>query len=41
VIERLITETLNPDHDRAGFSCGVESLEQYLRERATQDIGDR
>jgi ribosomal protein S18 acetylase RimI-like enzyme len=41
VIERLITETLNPDHDRAGFSCGVESLDQYLRERATQDIRRR
>jgi GNAT superfamily N-acetyltransferase len=25
------------DHDRAAFSCGVEALDRYLRERAGQD----
>lgn len=25
------------DHDRAAFSCGVEALDRYLRERASQD----
>jgi len=26
------------DHDRAAFSCGNSSLDQYIRERASQDI---
>ncbi len=26
------------DHDRAAFSCGNASLDQYLRERASQDV---
>ncbi len=26
------------DHDRSGFSCGVEALDLYLRTQATQDI---
>ncbi|HSS96761.1 MAG TPA: hypothetical protein VLK33_07020 [Terriglobales bacterium] len=26
------------NHDRAAFSCGNASLDQYIRERATQDI---
>jgi GNAT superfamily N-acetyltransferase len=25
------------DHDRAAFSCGVEALDRYLREQASQD----
>ena len=41
MIEGLITEALNPGHDRTGFSCGVEALDQYLRERARQDIRRR
>ena len=41
MIEGLITEALNPGHDRTGFSCGVEALDRYLRERATQDIRRR
>jgi ribosomal protein S18 acetylase RimI-like enzyme len=41
VTEGLITEALNSGHDRTGFSCGVEALDQYLRERATQDIRRR
>lgn len=28
---------LNKSHDRAGFSCGVDALDLYLRERARQD----
>lgn len=26
------------DHDRAAFSCGKASLDQYIRERASQDV---
>jgi len=26
------------DHDRAAFSCGVDALDRYFRERVTQDI---
>jgi GNAT superfamily N-acetyltransferase len=29
---------LGPQHDRAAFSCGVEALDRYLRERARQDM---
>ncbi len=29
------------DHDRAAFSCGVEPLDRYLRERAGQDARKR
>lgn len=25
-------------HDRAGFACGVEDLDEYLRRRAAQDV---
>lgn len=28
-------------HDRAGFSCGVEALDRYLRQQATQDVRRR
>ncbi len=28
-------------HDRAAFSCGLESLDKYLKERATQEIKKR
>jgi ribosomal protein S18 acetylase RimI-like enzyme len=34
-------EPLGATHDRSGFSCGVEVLDRYLRERATQDIKRR
>lgn len=30
--------TLSSSHDRQGFSCGVEPLDRYLREQATQDV---
>jgi GNAT superfamily N-acetyltransferase len=31
------TQTLGRHHDRASFSCGVEPLDTYIRERALQD----
>ena len=34
-------EPLGPAHDRAGFSCGVEALDLYLRTRARQDLKKR
>ena len=30
-------EALTKQHDRLGFSCGVEPLDRYLREQAGQD----
>jgi ribosomal protein S18 acetylase RimI-like enzyme len=41
VIEGLTIEALGPGHDRSSFSCGVEALDRYLQERATQDIRRR
>jgi GNAT superfamily N-acetyltransferase len=34
-------EALAPTHDRLSFSCGVEPLDRYLRELASQDIKRR
>jgi len=34
----LRIELLRPEHDRGGFSCGVESLDHYLKTQASQDI---
>src|SRR6266566_183220 len=34
----LKIEPLAPQHDRAGFSCGVESLDRYFRTQAGQDV---
>lgn len=34
-------ETLGRQHDRSGFSCGVEPLDRYLREQAGQDARRR
>jgi GNAT superfamily N-acetyltransferase len=31
-------EALGPQHDRATFSCGVESLDRYLKTQASQDM---
>ncbi len=31
-------EPLGRQHDRGGFSCGVESLDRYLKSQASQDI---
>lgn len=29
---------LQGQHDRAGFSCGIESLDRYLKTQASQDV---
>ena len=34
----LKLESLSPQHNRAGFSCGVESLDHYLKTQAGQDV---
>ncbi len=34
----LKIEALAPNHDRDGFSCGVDSLDRYLRTQASQDM---
>jgi GNAT superfamily N-acetyltransferase len=34
----LKIEPLSPRHDRAGFTCGVESLDRYLQTQAGQDV---
>src|SRR5258708_129617 len=31
-------EPLSRQHDRAAFSCGVQSLDQYLKTQASQDM---
>lgn len=33
----MLVEPLGKTHDRAAFSCGNPSLDQYLKERARQD----
>jgi predicted GNAT family N-acyltransferase len=34
-------EVLRADHNRNAFSCGIEPLDRYFREQATQDIRRR
>lgn len=34
----LKIEPLGSHHDRAGFTCGVESLDRYFRIQASQDV---
>jgi GNAT superfamily N-acetyltransferase len=34
----LRIEPLGPHHDRERFSCGVDSLDRYLRTQASQDV---
>jgi GNAT superfamily N-acetyltransferase len=34
-------ETLNAEHERSGFSCGIESLDRYLLQQAGQDLRRR
>lgn len=34
----LRIETLGPGHDRGAFTCGVESLDLYIRQQAWQDM---
>lgn len=37
----FLIEVLGPGHDRAGFSSGVDALDRYFREQATQDVRRR
>ena len=37
----LQVQPLGAHHDRAGFSCGVESLDNYLKKQARQDVKKR
>lgn len=37
----LLVVALDETHDRAGFSCGVDSLDRYLRTQAGQDVRRR
>jgi ribosomal protein S18 acetylase RimI-like enzyme len=37
----FLIEVLGADHDRAGFSCGIEALDRYFREQVTQDVRRR
>lgn len=37
----LIVAALGDRHDRTSFSCGVDSLDRYLREQAGQDVRRR
>ncbi|SFO82591.1 Acetyltransferase (GNAT) family protein [Variovorax sp. PDC80] len=34
---RFRIEVLGAEHDRAGFACGSDPLDRYVREQATQD----
>ena len=34
----LVIAPLNSDHDRAGFHCNVEALDNYIRKQAGQDM---
>ena len=40
-LQNLVIEPLDPTHDRAGFQCGVEALDRYLKKQAKQDIKRR
>ena len=37
----LKIEAFAPHHDRDGFSCGVDSLDRYLRTQAGQDVRNK
>jgi ribosomal protein S18 acetylase RimI-like enzyme len=37
----FLIEILGPAHDRTGFSSGVDALDRYFREQATQDVRRR
>jgi GNAT superfamily N-acetyltransferase len=34
----LRIEALAPHHDRANFTCGIDSLDRYVRSQASQDV---
>jgi GNAT superfamily N-acetyltransferase len=38
---RFAIEPLGPKHDRTAFSCGVQSLDDYLHKQAGQDLKKR
>lgn len=40
-MSQFICEPLSTHHDRNSFDCGVQELDQYLRERASQDVRRR
>ena len=40
-LEKLVIEPLRSNHNRQHFSCGVESLDGYLKKQAKQDIKRR
>jgi GNAT superfamily N-acetyltransferase len=37
----LVIESLNRNHNRTAFNCGIESLDRYLQHQANQDIKRR
>lgn len=37
----LVIEPLSKGHDRAGFHCGIPSLDRYLKQQARQDVKRR
>ena len=37
----FLIEQLGPSHDRTEFTCGVDALDRYFRERAGQDVRRR
>lgn len=38
---KLIIAPLGPNHDRAGFRCGIEALDHYPRRQAKHDVKRR
>jgi len=40
-VDPPIIEPLGAEHDRAAFSCGVELLDRYLQQHASQDARNR
>jgi GNAT superfamily N-acetyltransferase len=41
VTEAFSIAALGGGHDRAGFTCGVETLDRYFREQVSQDVKRR
>jgi ribosomal protein S18 acetylase RimI-like enzyme len=41
VTKRFRIEVLGAQHERTGFSCGVDALDRYFLERVTQDMRRR
>ena len=37
----LVIESLNRNHNRTAFNCGIESLDRYLKHQANQDMKRR